>query len=285
MSLTSRQKVGLGIGAAIATLLALLGLGKSAGAASLPGTPIPGGGGGSPEPDPGGPGVGGLATSGAPVKPEPATPDMPGVSFDPGQHEGSYPTPGKMYQVKKGDIFGGEYSNRSIAYRALLSVAYVAARKDGMSDDDAKAFARSVAKDGNKRAQYIDAITCAGINDAAYATWGYGPKARPGPQGRAIRLLKYHARNRDRLIAGNGFVRNIKLGSYMSPGDESGTPMDPELADEYEYLFLPDLDHERLLAGEIFVNQWNPPFDWTIDMPEDMVGQVFGCDGGEILLS
>ncbi len=283
MPLTEKQKRNLTIGAAIAALLALFGFGSAAEAKgkTLGGTPK--------KPD-------------EPEEPDKLDPVVIGEiepivkkvgevepidvgKFDPTVHESSYPTPGRMYQVKKLDIFGGEYSNRSIAYRALLSAAYTAAVGDGMSDGDAKSFARSIAKNGSFRVQYIDAITCAGVNDAAYATWGYGDKARPGPQGRAIRLHKYHVNNRARLLAGKGFVRNIQMGSYENPGDESGLPMDAERADAYEYPLMPGLAFDALLAGEIVVDQWNPPFEWTIEMPDDLVGQTFGCGDGEILLS
>lgn len=295
MPLSEKQKRNLAVGAGVLTLLALYGLGTAA--AADEGDDVD-----DEFPDPFMPAAGEieppLVPSAGEIDRDPLVPaggKIPAAvvpsagelvgKFDPVEHESSYPTPGRMYQVKKLDIFGGEYSNRSIAYRALLSAAYAAAINSGMSDGDAKSFAKSIAKNGNLRAQYIDVITCAGVNDAAYATWGYGDKARPGPQGRAIRLQKYHVNNRGRLVAGKSFVRNIRMGNYQTPGDESGLPMDAERADAYEYLYLPGLDFDALLAGEIVVSQWDPPFTWTIEMPDDLVGQTFGCGDGEILLS
>lgn len=288
MPMTKNQKIGVGVAAALASLLALLGFSQDAGADSIPGKPT--GPGPGPDPDPEAPGPGGLKTP--EEEPEPPgglkTPEADpegGEAFDPGVHESLYPTPTRMYQVRKGDILGGEDSNRSIIYRALLSAAYTAAIEDGATDAEAKAFAKSIAKNGNLRRQYRDAMQCVGLNDAAYGTWGYGDKAKPGPHGRAIRLLRYHANNRQRLMAGKGFIRNIRWGDWKTPGDKSGTPMDPELADEYEYFFLPGLNHAALLQGEIIVDMWEPPFAWTIDMPEGMENQLYGCEGGEIVLS
>ena len=205
------------------------------------------------------------------------------VPFDPGKHHADYPTGGKMYQVRKADIFFGELSNRSIIYRLLLTEGYLAAIDNGASDTEARAFAKKIAKTATLRTEYMDVISCAGINDAAYGTWGYGTKPRPGPHGRAIRLQKYHVNNRQRLTSGLPMQRNIELGDYMTAGDSSGTPIDYDLAEAYEYLFMPKLDRAALWNNkEIVVEQWDPPFAWMIGMPGDLVGSQWGCEGGEI---
>lgn len=285
MPLKRKEKIALGVLGGLGALFAMLGFGGgAAGSDTLSGTPT---GGGGSEPEPG--------KADLPPPPKEPVPkqgvigEIPTSSFEPGIHDSIYPTPGRMYQVKKGDIFGGQYGSRSIAYRALLSAAYAAAIENGKNDAEAKAFAATIAKSGGRRNQYIDAILCAGINDAAYGTWGYDKtgsnKTRVGPHGRGIRLLKYHANNRQRLVEGRPLVRNIRWGDFMSAGDESGTPMDYELAEAYEYLYLPHLDLQAILSGDIVVDEWDPPFEWEIDVPEDMAGQVFGCGDGEVLLS
>lgn len=283
-----RVLIGLGILGGAAAIIGLAGKAKAAGTDSIPGTPTEGDSGMEPDQ--------GSADLPPVTKPAEGSPvDLPpvvgSVEFDPGEHEGTYPTPRKMYQVRSGDIFGGTSSNRSIAYRALLSEAYVAAIEGGASDAEAKSFANEIASSGTNRLRYIDAILCAGVNDAVYGTWGYAGGAkygqeRVGPHGRTIRLMKYHPDNRARLTAGKPMRRNIALGDYMSPGDGSGVPLEPELAEAFEFLFLPGLDRAALRNRELVIAQWEPPFDWSVDVEEEgIAGNTFGCEGGEILLS
>lgn len=159
----------------------------------------------------------------------------------------SYPTGGHLYQVRSGDMFGGQNSTRSIAYRLLLTEAFLAAKNvGGLDDDDAGAFARKVAKSGSRISQMITIIQCAWINDILYGTWGYGTKSVPGPHGRAIRLLPQHPDNEQRLREGLPLARNIRLRTPANKGDGSGLATDPELRETWELLYMPKLNEEEL---------------------------------------
>lgn len=232
-------------------------------------------------------GGGGFQVGGITGEASPAP--VPEPSFVPSKHENSaYPTPGMMYQVKKGEIFGGEDSKRSIAYRALLTAGYLAGKNVlKLSESKAQAFAREIAKSKVRRAQYIDLIQCAGINDAAYGTWGYSSNARPGPHGRAIRLLPYHVNNRRQLAEGLPLIRNIAMGSHMSPGDGSGVALRSDLRETWEFLLMPRLDLTALASRQVVPAQdgLTAPFEWEIQVEEDgLRGRTFGCKGGEIRL-
>ena len=69
-----------------------------------------------------------------------------GGPVDLGPWEVIYPRGEKVYQVRVGDILLGEDPDHSIIYRQLLSDTYLAAKGDGASEDEAKDYARSIAK-------------------------------------------------------------------------------------------------------------------------------------------
>jgi hypothetical protein len=157
--------------------------------------------------------------------------------------EDSYPTPGRFYQVEAGDLFGGEISDRSIVYRALLSAGFLAAKNLGGYDDGAASqYARTIAKSEAARAVYLDRILCVHENDQLYGTYGYGAGASAGAHGRSIRLMRYHAPNRARLKAGHHAIRKIALGKPADAGTGTGTGD----GNSYEYLWLPAINLERL---------------------------------------
>lgn len=239
--------------------------------------------------------LGGTPTSKKP--PKLVVPAAPGVQtpkkgaliadgFESELHEKDYPTPGYFYQVKNGDMFGGELSQKSISYRSLLSAGYQTAIDHGASPDGATTFARSVAQSAANRTIYTQAIQCVAVNDAAYGTWGYGDDARAAPHGRAVRLMKYHADNRARLVAGKPLLRNIALGDWKTPGDRSGLPLEPEFAESYEFLLLPRIDLEHLwTTGEVRISGWNPAFEWTVETFAVDLPDSFGCGDGEMNFS
>lgn len=204
-----------------------------------------------------------------------------GTKFDVTKHERQSPTDGYMYQVRFGDFFGGKNDDRSIAYRAILHRAKQVALDHGLNPIEAETYARKIAGVGRNRAIYIQAIQCVGVNDMAYGTWGYGKKAVASLHGRAIRLLKYHPNNRQRLIEGKPILRNIRLGTYANAGDGSGKPINPEEADAFEYLLLPRIDGAWLWqTGEVRISGWNPAFEYEVATYEDLPA-VLGCGGGE----
>lgn len=171
---------------------------------------------------------------------------IPGLDLSDYESPTNYPRDGILLRVVSGDIFLGE-GNRSITYRALLSAGYQAAKDAGASDADATGFARKIAKNGSNRIQYLDLIQCSPWNDALYGTWGYGNVARPGPHGRAIRMLKYHPNNRQRIKEHKPPMRNIDLGApSWRADDRRAGPEWQEAAESYEYLWLPKLDYKVL---------------------------------------
>ncbi len=213
--------------------------------------------------------------------PTPAVPAAPTKKFNPDEHERPVPTHGFTYQVRYQDFFGGTNKSRSIAYRAIRSAGYEAAIEHGATVPEAQAFADQVAASGKNRAIYIQAIQCVAFNDLLYGTWGYGNKAKPALHGRAIRLMKYHADNRTRLIEGKPVVRNIKIGRYQTAGDKSGRPIDSEIASQFEYLLLPRINLAHLWATkEVQISGWRPAFDYEVQHYEDLP-QSFGCAGGQ----
>lgn len=272
--------IGLGVLGAGGVLLALLGS-RDANAAEPDAGEAPDGG----EPpdsghEPDGKPKGGLQTS--PVDPPPKADGLHAVPVDPGKLPKvepaavtkSYPTGGWMYQVQKGDTVFGEDSKRSIVYRALLSEAYTAARNVGMSDADAKAFARKIARDDQKRLAYWGAVMCVGLNDATYGTFGFNPSfSSPGPHGRSIEMLPRHADNRDRVAVGEPMLRVVDLqsGARIESGYHA-----------YPWILLPKLAESSLLNGSIIVDSWVPPFPHAVAvLDSSLVGRVWGCGDGE----
>lgn len=211
----------------------------------------------------------------------PTGPIPPGGGIDLGEWRRKYPTPGALYQVSRGDTGLGTQSEHSIAYRALLSAGFLAARTvGGQSIDESRKFGLDLAARyrgaPQRRIEYWQAIQCSGFNDAAYGTFGFGDKAMPAPSGRAIRLLPSHKDTAAALKAGRPIVRNIDL--------HSGREL--ERANKFELLWLPELDLQAIWDNfEIIVTEWNPPFSWRIETIEDLAGVTFGCRGGEITLT
>lgn len=178
---------------------------------------------------------------------QPKTPEGP-TPIDLSKIENVYPTPGLMYQVRKGDVFGGTFGDRSIAYRALLTAGYLAGKRAGLDDEAANQFARSIAKDNGARTRYIELILCTLLNDLYYGTWGFdGSKTMAGPHGRGIRLLAVNPNNRSRLAAGQTPLRSIQRLAAKDKGNGAAKGTGSSL----EYLQLPPLDFDILLNTEL----------------------------------
>lgn len=207
--------------------------------------------------------------------------------------ESSTPTMGKFYQVKAGDRFGGTGS-RSIVFQALRDRARAAAERHG--DPNPEAFANSVANSGIRRTRYLDLILCGGWNDLLYGTYGYGSRAHVGPHGRSIRLHKVHVDNRRQIAAGQAPIRNIQMLSpaLRSEGKTAGA-IEPDMAEAFEYLWLPPIDDDALYAGlEIRTEglvwpdgtsvMWPPPSVVALDMDvyQDPGLAIYGCGTGEM---
>jgi len=211
------------------------------------------------------------------------------------EHPNNYPTHGLHHQVVKGDIFGGKGGKHNMAWAALYEAAYEAAIEHGqVSDADARVFASALAGKAANRAKYINLILCAPSNDLTYGTWGFGSKPPIGEHGRSIRLLKIHPDNRSRIMNQQPPIRNIELGEPADKRTGTGGAIDPEYREEYEYLWFPRLNTERLWdASEITTEgvAWPdgssmmlpPPEIWDlgINTLEPLPIDTFGCMGAE----
>ncbi len=211
------------------------------------------------------------------------------------EHPNNYPTPGLFHQVVYGDLFGGKNSANNLAWAALYEGAYAAAVEIGGEDSEgAHAFAKVVANKGSNRARYRDAIVCGAWNDLLYATYGYSNKSKPGPHGRAIRLLPHHAANRDLIFQQQSPMRNIKMKTPADKGQGGGNAIDNEYRDGYEYLWFPALNLAELwntgnitsegMVWEDGSSMSNPPPEiWglDIDVLENPGLSTYGCEEGE----
>ena len=184
--------------------------------------------------------------------------------------ENTYPTPGTLFQVVYGDYFLGQSTSHSIVYRALRTAAFLAARAQGKTEAEANDFAKGIAGNANKRLQYLDLILCSPWNDLLYGTWGFGESAWAGPHGRSIRLMPYHADNRELLRQGKAPMRNIQLGAPADKGTGSARGAWSDLESGFEYLWLPGLDLTALWnQGKIEVD----PTPWP-NAAEDMGSRI-----------
>jgi len=197
-----------------------------------------------------------------------------------------YPRGGTFYPVVRDDRFGGMSSKHSIAYRFLLSEAYLAALEyGGLSNEESLTWAAAVGKQDKVRLKVIDLYQCSGWNDAMY---GANPVSvsRASAHGRSILLRPVHAPNADRLSNGIEPARNITMG---------GNPSDTDWRN-FELLWSPAIDRVRLWdSGGIVVSTtgmlWpdgssmaNPP-PWVIDLgmedATDLLEGSFGCEGSD----
>lgn len=169
------------------------------------------------------------------------------VIEDPNDYIKTYPTGRNFYQVVQGDIAYGT-SQHSIVYRYLLTEGYLAAKEQGLSDEDAGEFSKIIAKNADNRIAAWNLITCA--NEAWYGTYGYNPEFEPdpGPNGLAIRLVPQHADNLSRLINNKTLARCIKLGTKAKKGDGSGVRVN-NTCHSFELLWMPGINREELYTS------------------------------------
>jgi len=207
--------------------------------------------------------------------------------------ENDYPTPWKYLQVKKNDMFFGTNAKRSIAYRYLLSAAYIAAKDNGASDEAARAFAKTIAKTGDGAAQRrtaaLNLILCHAGNDQRYGTFKVPGNQHPGPHGRTILLLPRYKNNRVAMSQGGPLERTIGLQGgnfWVTDGQHRA----------YPYLMMPGMDLNALwLQRQVRPSQktWadgsrgmhDPAavsaLDVTLFENDDVQGVEFGCLGGQ----
>ncbi len=205
---------------------------------------------GGEKPDPGPVGPDGLKPNPDGDKPEPKPeptpqPDEKVPAFDDMVNPDGYPTPGTFYKVQQGDIMLG------IAKRALTGAAYTAAvERMGMSPADALTFASDFATN-SRQYKMVDLITCESWNDATVTTHGYGDKPRAAPgSGRAIRLLKMHADNMQRLRNGNAAQRRMHRGF---PADKANGVRRGGDGSHFETLYIPGLNLKAITQGRLEV--------------------------------
>lgn len=232
--------------------------------------------------------------------PGPAPWEPPGVEpYNPQvyEHPSNYPTPGKFHQVVRGDTFGGRGSENNLAWAALYEAAYAAAVQVGeVGDDEARAFARSIADDARHRLEYIDLILCSPFNDFLFGTYGFGDGAREGPHGRSIRLLPLHASIRDDVFKRRPLTRNVEMKSLADKGSGSGRSVDSSLAGSFEYLWMPPINLEILWSDRRITTEGLSWYDGSsvIYAPPEIMDlgfevfdsdrqlDVYGCLGGEL---
>ncbi|MCX4240198.1 hypothetical protein [Paraliomyxa miuraensis] len=247
-----------------------------------------GGGGTTPTPKPTQPG-----TTDGPKPPidtpedDPVIPE-PEEELDPPWSELLDPDPrgGSFYPVVENDRFGGTNATYSIAYRYLLSEAFLAASEvGGLDDEDASVWALAIAKQDKLRLRVIDLIQCSGWNDAMYGAYPV-TVSHASKHGRSILLRPVHGPNAERIENRWAPFRNITM---------AGNPADPSYRD-YELLWLPPVDREVLWesAGQVLTTtgmEWddgssmeNPP-PWVMwqgidDLSGALTGD-FGCPGSD----
>jgi hypothetical protein len=171
--------------------------------------------------------------------------------------EDAYPNDGLMYQVVYGDILGGTDSDRSVAYRALLSAGYKAATQVlGLDHEAAASFALTLAKNQAARAIYVRMIQCDDLFNALYyTTEGFDSNITSGHKNadgrtRALRFLKLHPDNRNRLKNGLAPMRSIDRVTGSGPSGK------------LEYLHLPLLDPEALANASLPLDDRIVPGVW-----------------------
>ncbi len=197
-----------------------------------------------------------------------------------------YPRGATFYQVVRDDRFGGTSSKYSIAYRYLLSEAFLAAREVGeLDEDEAMTWAVAVAKQDKVRLAAIDMIQCSGWNDAMY---GANPvtQSHASDHGRSILLRPVHGPTIDLLANEETPFRNVTLGGNPADGDER----------KYELLWMPGIDRTILwdsggtvlsTSGVVWPDGTSmanpPPWVMTLGM-DDTSGALegdFGCPGSD----
>lgn len=249
----------------------------------------PDGGGGEPEPE------GEEPIDVVIIDPEDWWPDDDGDEWHPErwEHPDNYPTAGLFYRVEDGARFFGQGSRKNIAWAALYEAAYQAAIEEGgVSDAEARTFASSIAGNSKKRSAYTTLILCSPWNDALYGTYGFGKGAWEGPHGRSIRLMPYHASNRQRIRDRLPPIRNIQMRTPADKKKGNARAISAEHRNTWEFLWLPPLNLKRLWEQGTIGTQglewedgsnmlWPPPMiaNLGIETMEPVGDREFGCLG------
>jgi len=206
----------------------------------------------------------------------------------------SYPQGGRLYQVRKRDTLLGEGQN-SIVYRWISSDAFLAAKAAGQTDSQARATARSLARNARLRIAAYQLLGCVPWNDTLYGTYQVSRLSFPLFQtGRGFTMLPIHAKNLDRLQRSEAPIRTITLGE---PGQQGDFVAKTEFVDQpkaFALFWLPPLDDAELLAGRIKLRQlpysdgssriWPPPAiaDLGHLSAADIPQTTWGCQGHEV---
>ncbi len=197
-----------------------------------------------------------------------------------------YPRGARFYLVVRGDRFGGTSTRHSIAYRFLLSEAYLAATEVGeLEHEAALEWALAVGRQDKVRVQVIDLYQCSGWNDAMY---GADPVrvSHASENGRSILLVPVHGPTSQRLAEGQTPLRNITM---------RGNPADTDLR-HYELLWGPAINRTSLWdsGGSVITTTdmvWpdgssmeNPP-PWVMELgiedESEALEGSFGCPGSD----
>jgi len=198
-----------------------------------------------------------------PIRVDPIVPDEP---IDPDEPTPAkvddiiktYPTPATFFQV----IYGNEFlGNQGIVARLMRSALFLAARAQGMSVDEANAWAAPRANDAQNRIKVTKDIACVPINDVRFGTYAF-PKDQviPGPQGRGIRLLPMNADDASRIRQGMTMVRNVRLSSPGAPSSTSSEGVESEFQ-SLELLWLPGYDLDVLFTSN--GETWTMGGEWS----------------------
>ena len=171
-------------------------------------------------------------------KPDEPTPDTPAPTVY------ASPKAGGLYQVRAGDTGELRDAKHGIAHMAITDRIYSLEIARNTPHDQALARASAMST-ATSRANYWLAVECLPFNDRLYGTFGYGPKAHPASNGRAIRLTPVHARNAQALATGLPLARRIALKTPNDRGKGNATGS----GSAYEMLLLPDIDNATYLAS------------------------------------
>lgn len=193
---------------------------------------------------------------GVPEPPHPQPPPPPNAPW-PTIYNPQYPTPGSFYTIVSGDTFLG----KGIAFKALASAMYAAAKARGDSHEQALQRASTFANNEQHRVAYVRAIEGDATNDHLYGTYGYGPQALPNPTTkRAIRLLPQNADNAERIANGLAPIRSVKLSTPNNAKQGTGTKAPGAPGGHFETLWLPPINGDYAYdTGSLVVNTEGPP--------------------------
>lgn len=173
---------------------------------------------------------------------------------DLGPLEDEEPACGRFYQAHRGDTWLGEHE-RSITFRALYRTTFIVATETG--HEDPHGIAHANATNPGLRKALFDLCVGQFWGDEVYGTYFLSSKTPVGPHGRSIPLVRFCAKNRQRILDGEAAMRVAPVGNPQDRG--LGTPNRKVLHDTQlgnlrlalPFLWLPVLNPEKLMEGVV----------------------------------